>query len=254
MIKNWRCRAFRTLLILPAAAMATVAMAQMATTTVDLTNPVFSQHASLPLNEMPGSPILQSLQPLVDAELRKGKPGKVYTALLDQDTGIGPYPSFSSLFQDLTCRADAILIGRIQNSLTHLTASGAAIYTDYDFAIDTLLKDNPRSTLGQTKHVAITRPGGVLPVPGGFVEYNNEMVPRLRQGRSYLLFVSIIPGSGAYQPASDAQRRAVFSTLEFQSSEARWAIYRSAYTNRNLPELADGSIRSIIGAAASNCK
>jgi hypothetical protein len=122
----------------------------------------------------------------------------------DEDTGSAP--SLSAFFQDLTCRADLVLTGTIQNSMSHLTASGAAIYTDYDFQIDTVLKNNPRSPLQQTRHIVITRPGGKLPVAGGFIQYDNQMLLRPRPGRTYLLFLRQIAGTGAYQPAGDVRQ------------------------------------------------
>jgi hypothetical protein len=242
------------LIILVAAIWAGAAIAQQPpTATVDLSNPVLRQHASLPLNELPHPPILESLQPLVDEQVRNGNFGKtIYTSMHDEDTGFAP--SLSAFFQDLTCRADLVLTGTIQNSMSHLTASGAAIYTDYDFQIDTVLKNNPRSPLQQTRHIVITRPGGKLPVAGGFIQYDNQMLLRPRPGRTYLLFLRQIAGTGAYQPAGDVRGRMVFSTLELQPSGTQWRIYRGAYMNRDYSELSDTALRSTIGAASSSCK
>src|SRR5215472_5972200 len=159
------------------------ALAQEPGTATDLANPIFSQHASLRLNEMPWPPILESLQPLVAEQVREGKGSNVYTSLIDEDTGMAPYKDFTSLFQDLTCRADLIVIGKPQKQMSHLSASRAAIYTDYDFDIDILFRASLRTAPQQ--HIVITRPGGTLPVQGGSVTYSNGMLPIARVGHTY---------------------------------------------------------------------
>jgi len=185
------------------------ALAQGPGTAIDLGNSIFAQHASLPLNEMSGAPILESLPPLVAEQMREGKGSTVYTSLIDEDTGMAPYKDFTSLFQDLTCRADLVVIGKPQKQMSHLSASRAAIYTDYDFEIDTLFRASLQSIPQQ--HIVITRPGGTLPVQGGSVTYNNGMLPMASMGHTYLLFLDKIAGTGAYQPSRDATSRQIFS-------------------------------------------
>jgi hypothetical protein len=89
-------------LIMLAAIGAGAAIAQQPPTpTVDLLSPILRQHASLPLNEIPGPPLLESLQPIVNQQVRNGNPGKaIYTSMQDEDTGFAPYQNLSALFQD----------------------------------------------------------------------------------------------------------------------------------------------------------
>jgi hypothetical protein len=122
-----------------AAALITVAAAgqQVPVSTVDLSSPVLSQNAGLALNELPGLPLIESLQPLIDKQITQGKAEPtVYESLGDEDTGIAPYQNFTALVGDLACHSDAIATGRADASLSHLSASGSAIYSDYDFQIN----------------------------------------------------------------------------------------------------------------------
>jgi hypothetical protein len=228
------------------------AVAQEPGAAIDLGNSIFAQHASLPLNEISGAPILESLQPLVAEQMREGKGSSVYTSLIDEDTGIAPYKDLTSLFQDLTCRADLVVIGKPQKKMSHLSASRAAIYTDYDFEIDTLFRASLQSTPQQ--HIVITRPGGTLPVQGGSVTYSNGMLPTARSSHTYLLFLDKIAGTGAYQPSRDAASRQIFSTLELQTSGTEWRVYRNSYMNRSFPELANLTIRGTIATSSLKCK
>jgi hypothetical protein len=229
--------------------------AQQPSIALDLNDPVFRRHSSLPINEMSGAPILESLQPLVDEQVRRGKSGStVYSQLRDEDTGLYPYQGFTSLLQDLTCRAEIVVVGKAQNSMSHLSASGAAIYTDYEFAVETVFKSNLPLRLNPTPRVVITRPGGILPVVGGFVRYDNGLLPTLKPNRQYLLFLRQLPQTAAYEPAQDARKRLVFSTFELRPNGTQWRAYRDAYMNRDFPELGDRSLRSAITSSVSNCK
>jgi hypothetical protein len=203
---------------------------------VDLNDPKLQPHASLPLNNFPGPNLLQSLQPLVDEQASKGKINPmVYKVAHDEDTGFAPFPTLTAMYQDLTCHAEAVLTGKVSGSMAHLSASGGAIYSDYVFAVESVLKENPRAAIRPGAHIVVTRPGGSLPVTGGSVRYDNQAFLPLQSGGNYLLFLHQIGKTGAYEPASVEAHGSVFSTL--QLSDSQWKIYRSAYLHRDFPEL-----------------
>jgi hypothetical protein len=241
------------LVMLAAAFAGGVGMAQQPST-VDLASPVWRQHANLPLNNAPGPALLQSLQPLVDDQVRKGNPGKtVYTSVHDEDTGFAPYPSLTSLYRDLSCRADVVLMGRVHSSMAHLSASGGAIYSDYDFEVDSVLKDNPLATVAQTRHLLITRPGGLLAVTGGSVQYENQAMLALRPGKTFLLFLRKIPETGGYEAAPAQNHSYVFSALVLEASQMQWRVFRGAYMGRDYTDLANGVLESTIRLASTTC-
>jgi hypothetical protein len=226
-------------------------IAQPAPGSVDLASSALSGNARLPVNELPGPRLIDVFQPLVDRQVALGNAGKtINQALGDEDTGLAPYQNFPSLFRDLTCHSDAVVTGKFNASMSHPSASGAALYTDYDFGIDSVLKDNPQSSLRLMPHIVITRPGGTIAVNGGFIQFSNQMFLNPRSGRTYLLFLSQVPATGAYQPAGIASKGQVFSSLELQAPAAHWRIYRTAYVTRDFPELADATLQSIILASA----
>ena len=152
----------------------------------------------------------------------------------DEDTGIAPDQNFTSLLRDLTCHSEAIVTGKANASRSHLSTSKSAIYSDYDFQIGGVLKSGSPSKLEPALHIVVTRPGGKLPVSGGSVQYVNQMFLPLRPDTTYLLFLSQIPATGAFQPASLGTNGQVFSSLEMQPFASQW---------RNLPS---GPISSVI--------
>lgn len=62
--------------------------------------------------------------------------------------------------------ADAVVIGVAKSGVSGLTANEEFIYSDWQFEIEEILKDNPSSPLAIFSHVTVTRPGGTLTIHG----------------------------------------------------------------------------------------
>jgi hypothetical protein len=144
--------------------------------------------------------------------------------------------------------------GKVDASKAHLSASGSSLYSDYDFEINSVLKNDPHSPLEPTFHIVLTRPGGKIPVTGGFIQYLNQMFLPPGLDKTYLLFLNQVPAPGTYQPASVGSKGQVFSTLELQPSGTQWRVHRAAYLTRDFPELADAALRSVIITATASCQ
>jgi len=106
---------------------------------VDLAGPKWNAHRNLAQNNPPGTPLAQLLaaaRPLASSNAVAWKgldimipghevlpPGSLITALLQ-------------LYQEQTCKADAIAVGHTSSSVYHLSASGTAVYGDHIFVLD----------------------------------------------------------------------------------------------------------------------
>jgi hypothetical protein len=217
---------------------------------IDLNGSVLQSNASRPLNDLPGSPILRSIQPLLDDQLRKGQVGQtVYSVEQDEATGFGPYKSLTALYTDLTCRADSVLIGSATASVSHFSSSGSSIYSDYDFVISAVLRTNASSSPKPGQHVVFTHPGGLMPATGGFVRFEHQAFPSLVQGNAYLVFVNRIQNNGAYELASLQSVGYVFSTLFLDPTNKQWYLSRAAYKKRQFPDLNSDVLTNSITAA-----
>lgn len=168
-------------------------------TTVDLGSPNLQVHATLMLNNLPGSLISKSLAQASARAVAKGMPwkGLHYTV---GDTWANVVAVASDWYQKRTCQADAIVIGHSALSMAHLSANGTSVYTDYDYVIDGLLKDNKASSLQSKPDIVVTRPGGTLSLSGGPVSFEFMGFPRLQPNVTFLQFLRYIPQSSGYQP------------------------------------------------------
>jgi hypothetical protein len=128
----------------------------------------------------------------------------------------------------------------------HLSAYGTAVYGDYDFVIGTLLKDNRISSIRSKPAIVVTRPGGSLTLPGGYVNNEFEQFPRFQSDALYLLFLRYIPESSAYE-ALDPN-----STLVAAGNN--WVIARKAFSGLTVPEFTRGVLEASIANWLTSCK
>jgi hypothetical protein len=149
------------------------------------------------------------------------------------------------IYKKRACLADAIVVGHTGSSLSHLSAYGTAVYTDYVFVTDTLLKDNAKAPIRESQ-IVVTRRGGSIVLPAGPVKYESQEYPNLQPGNTYLQFLRVIPESSSYH-AIDA-----FSTLIAEGDS--WVIVRNAASARVLPEFKRGAFETIISDWLKSCK
>lgn len=127
-----------------------------------------------------------------DVKIRRNTP------LSGDDLG-GHAADSTEFLRAMTCDADAIVIGKIQNKFSQLTESGDFIFTDYQMTVSEVLKDQPTAHIQPETNVTITRPGGMIRMNGRTVEaIDNAFEPFALEGH-YLLFLRFIPVTGAYK-------------------------------------------------------
>ncbi len=136
-------------------------------------------------------------------------------------------------YQRLACQADLIVVGHSNASASHLSSFGTAVYSDYDFVVERLLKGSS----GAGSDIVVTRLGGALDK----VSFTSQDYPLLQAGTSYLMFLSYVPASGSY--------RAVDAFSSFMLVGGEWRDLRKAYTAWNVTE---ASVRDWVALCAWN--
>ncbi|MBC8165067.1 MAG: hypothetical protein H7Y20_04240 [Bryobacteraceae bacterium] len=214
--------------------------------TADLTSPALRAHASL-LRYFRAGPSLA--QDLADARTGAAQKNIVWKGLSffvnDAENLGGLTPAFArETYSKLTCKADAVVIGQTQQSVSHISDWGT-VYTDYVFAITAILKDNARSLIRQKATLILTRPGGSAMLGGDPVSSSYRGFPELKQGAIYLQFLHYIPESSAYE-TYDA-----YSTLIATGQE--WVVARQGSAVA-LPGLNRGVLETTINEWLRSCR
>ena len=99
-----------------------------------------------------------------------------------------PHPDFGQFsIEDLTKNSAAVIVGRVTKKLDARLLEGRVIFTDYEVAVDELIKGN----LGQTKTIVMTIPGGRFFFEDGTsAEQLTPTFDQPRVGRAYALFLT----------------------------------------------------------------
>jgi hypothetical protein len=96
-------------------------------------------------------------------------------------------------------KADAVVMGTVKSQQSFLTAEGTFVFTDYDFVVDEVLKNNAILPLVSSETIVVTRPGGSLQLAGHTVRALDESLQPLEKAHSYLLFLNYISATGGYE-------------------------------------------------------
>lgn len=132
-----------------------------------------------------------------DFEIIEGVPQKVFQSDAPR---IQPQDFLSRLL----CKSDAVVVGTIKDKNSDLTEDDNFIFTDYELAVEDVLKDNAAHSIQPATQITVTRPGGTLQLSGRTVTAIDEGFKPLQPGSRYLLFLQFVPATGAYTTSASA--------------------------------------------------
>jgi hypothetical protein len=100
--------------------------------------------------------------------------------------------------QNLACESDLVVIAKADAGTSHATMDQSFIYTDWQFTIQQVLKDNPKAPVRAGDTITVTRPGGTLEINGRKVVASLRTFRAFVPGEELLLYVHFVPATGAY--------------------------------------------------------
>ena len=95
-------------------------------------------------------------------------------------------------------KSDAVVTATFVSKASQITTNGTYIFTDYELSVQDVFKDT-RSALKPETIITVTRPGGKILLFGQTANFSDSLFKPLHPGRRYLLFLSYLPNTGAYQ-------------------------------------------------------
>lgn len=127
----------------------------------------------------------------------------------------GSQPSSQERLSQIICTADTVVIGVVKSKASQLTEDQNFVFTDYEFAIEEVLKNASPTSLASNDEITVTRPGGNILLSGRKVKALDELFPLLSLGKRYLLFLRSIPTVNTYRSIESGE------TFLLQRSRAR---------------------------------
>lgn len=139
----------------------------------------------------------------------RGPAGQI-TDMASKGTGVLQVPcivptwqkvAMSSFADDLTIlayKSNLVVVGKAETGNSHLNDDKDFLYSDWTFTVEEVLKDNPTAPVQPEATILVTRSGGQLVVNGRLVYAHCADFREFIAGQEYLLFLSLVPETGAY--------------------------------------------------------
>lgn len=109
-----------------------------------------------------------------------------------------PLPTVTDVFRNLSCSADVIVVGTVSGKTSQLMNSRQFVFTEYDFVVNEVLKDNRAAPIVLNQPITVVRPGGTVEIDGRIVRAVDDSFRPLLTDNSYLLFLKYLPKTKSY--------------------------------------------------------
>jgi hypothetical protein len=108
-------------------------------------------------------------------------------------------PTAFEALNRITCSANFVVVGEVKSKNSQLTEDLSFVFTDYEFTVQDVLKNDISTPIQQNAEIMVTRPGGEVLLNNKAVRALDESFQPLKPGKKYVLFLQAIPQTGAFQ-------------------------------------------------------
>ena len=102
------------------------------------------------------------------------------------------------VLQSAVKNADAIVVGVLKSKSSQLTEEGNFIFTDYEMALEEVIKNNSISPIQINSLITVTRDGGTVAIKGRIFTAKRQDFKPTYVGNRYLFFLRFIPETDSY--------------------------------------------------------
>jgi hypothetical protein len=120
--------------------------------------------------------------------------------------GTGPQLSRAEYIRSKTCSADAIVLATAISKESQLTPDEKFIFTDYQFSVAQVVKDDKAAPIDADEGIVVTQGGGKVRLDGQVIELVDDSQQGIVLEDKYLLFLKRVPTTGAYEIISGSAR------------------------------------------------
>lgn len=113
-----------------------------------------------------------------------------------------PLITSTEFLVNLSCSADAVVVGNVRNKSSHLSDDEKFIYTEYEISVQNILKNNSASPIEVGNNIELARPGGIIKLNNRQIRIEDLSYAPLQKDKQYLLFLKFVPSIDGYIAAS----------------------------------------------------
>jgi hypothetical protein len=156
--------------------------------------------------------------------------------------------TLQQVLRNYACASDAVVVGTVKDKTSQLTEDGTFVFTDYDFTVEDVLKDNVEAHIQPGTDIVVTRPGGKVLLNGHTATVLDRSHLPLEKGSRYLFFLRFVKTTGAYS--------AIGKEDAFRLDDDKVAVLRESTSIKALANLNTGArtlIAEVRAVAAGPC-
>lgn len=113
-----------------------------------------------------------------------------------------PTITANQFLEKLSCLADVVVNGTVKNKASHLSDDETFVYTEYDFEVKKIVKNNSKSPIVNNQNISVARPGGFIKIDQQLIKFDDGSYEPLKLNKEYLLFLKFVPTTNGYIVAS----------------------------------------------------
>jgi len=120
--------------------------------------------------------------------------------------------SIDNYFRDLTCEADAVIIGDVKGKASQLTEDGTFVFSEYQFIVSQVIKNNRLEAIQPSGEITVVRSSGSVKLKNKNkkITTNDEIELPLKKNQSYILFLKFNLETQSYSSLGNALTDASF--------------------------------------------
>ena len=158
--------------------------------------------------------------------------------------------NLKDFLHNLTCQADAVVIGTVKSKASQIIEEGTFVFTDYELTVTDVLKNNPAAPIVPTNIITYTSPGGAVESNGHVIRAVNRSRDPLQIGENYLLYLKFIPETGAYKGFSSSRDG---DTFQIKNGAVIQASDRLLPLGTKRSTVADGFMAEVYAVLSQPC-
>lgn len=132
-------------------------------------------------------------------ELAKERKGNVDVGSLIGELIMPNSFDVEEYLQNISCKADAVVVGTVTGKSTQITEEGTFTFTEYQFSVSEILKNNYLHAININDELTIIRGGGALRIDGKLITAIDYSEFPLEKNGKYLLYLNFIPETNSYR-------------------------------------------------------
>jgi hypothetical protein len=153
--------------------------------------------------------------------------GDVYVIVPVGNVITPPSLNLKEFLHNMTCEADAVIIGTVQRKASQIIEEGTFVFSDYELTVTEVLKNNIAAPIEPSGNITYTSAGGAIELNGHTVRAVQQGSRPLQVGENYLLYLKFLPDTGAYKGFSsnrDAETFQIKDGMIIQASAKPWPL------------------------------